>query len=95
MDIREKIRNGDYRTQLVMPRKASGATPEEIAKGRTAYYEDSSRLRAEFRKDAIEDAGLTGHKKADKAFDIAWGEHHDNGLENVVDFLGDLADLLL
>ena len=63
--------------------------------GFRAYQDEEFRLRALFKRDALEDVGLTGHVKADKAFDLAWAEGHVDGYSSVYDQLVPLADLLL
>ncbi len=59
-----------------------------------AYHIEEGRLMDQFRKDAIEEAGLTGHPKADKAFALAWQEGHASGLSDVMTHLYELAELL-
>jgi len=63
--------------------------------GVVAYREETMRLRALFKRDAIEDAGLTGHPKAEKAFDMAWERCRSEGLFRVMEELEDLAELML
>jgi len=60
-----------------------------------AYQDESFRLKTLFKQDALRDVGLTGHPKADRAFDVAWGEGHAFGFDTVHGWLRTLADLLL
>ncbi len=48
-----------------------------------------------FKTDALEDVGLTGHPKADKAYNLAWEQGHASGLHDVYCHLQSLAELLL
>lgn len=58
------------------------------------YNTETSRLEEQFRKDALEDVGLTGHPKADKAYSFAWEHGHSSGLGEVYQWLDDIADIL-
>lgn len=60
-----------------------------------AYLAEESRLLSVFKEAALAEVGLTGHEKADKAFDMAWEREHSNGQDSVRLYLGQLADLLL
>jgi len=90
-DVMEKISNGDYtvtsnfRTLKGEARKKAAL---EYRKARAARDE-------EFRKDALEYVGLTGHPKADKAFDMAWDHCHSDGYSAVLYDLEIRADLIL
>lgn len=67
----------------------------EFRKLRNAYGEESARLDEEFKKDALEEAGITGNPKADKAYSLAWDRGHSCGYSEVFNELLDLAELLL
>lgn len=60
-----------------------------------AYQEEETRLRDEFKKDAIEESGFASHPKADKIYDFAYDERHSNGYSEVFNFLIDLAEVFL
>ncbi len=62
---------------------------------RDAYDKESMQLHNEFKVDAIANAGLTGHPKADKAFEMAWDDCHDMGKYEVSERLIEYANLLL
>jgi hypothetical protein len=49
----------------------------------------------EFRADAIEAVGISGHPKADRAYALAWQQGHSYGLHDVLCALVDLASLLV
>lgn len=59
-----------------------------------AYREDNVRLADEFKADALEEVGLTGHPKADKCFNLAEEHGHSNGYADVMCYLVDFADLV-
>lgn len=74
----------------------------EVEKQKAAYkakyeaYKKSEREGLElFKKDALEEAGLTKHTKADKAYALAWEKGHSCGLLEVLYELEDLAELLI
>jgi len=58
------------------------------------YRKKEAEKYAQFKKDAIKEAGLTGHPKADKAFELAYKDAHSEGLVAVWNRFDDLADLL-
>jgi hypothetical protein len=62
---------------------------------RTAWRAKENEIEAEFKEDCIQDVGLKGHPKADKAFDLAWSRGHSAGFNEVYGELCDLSDLLL
>jgi hypothetical protein len=55
---------------------------------------EEARLLSAFKADALAEVGLTGHPKADKAYDLAWENGHSGGLQDVYNHLLDYADLL-
>lgn len=57
------------------------------------WAEEERRLRDLFKKDALEEVGLTGHPKANKAFEMAWDR--GDGYREVMVELEELAELLL
>jgi hypothetical protein len=48
-----------------------------------------------FKEDAIVEAGLHNHSKAEKAYELAWNYGHSSGYNDVWAYLQDLAELLL
>jgi len=86
----DKLRDNDYDSKLPWP---EAKDPDRQAK-REAYNADEARLLREFKADMFEDCGVTGHPKADKAFDIAWSHGHASGLYDVYCYFSELAELL-
>jgi len=63
----------------------------------TAREDDGRRFEEweSFREEALFACGLMGHKKADKAFGLAWEHGHSSGYYEVFSGLVELASLLL
>jgi hypothetical protein len=68
----------------------------------TAYLKHKSdynacelRLCLEFKRDALEDLGITDNPKADLLFDKAWEKGHSSGFREVYDHLNDLVELIV
>lgn len=59
------------------------------------WHAEQSRLGALFKLEALEDVGLTGHPKAEKAWALAWENGHSGGYSDVYSLLVDYAELLL
>jgi len=68
---------------------------KKYEKLRSAYNKHGSELNQKFREDALEDVGLTGHPKADKAFAFAYEHGHSSGISEVYGWLVDVAELIL
>jgi hypothetical protein len=68
---------------------------ETILKVREECRKEEGRLNEEFSKDALEEVGLKGHPKADKAFSWAWEHGHGSGYHDVLCYLYDAAELIL
>lgn len=66
----------------------------EYQKALAAYRQEDGRLGDLFRKDALEEVGLTGHPRADKAFGLAYSKGHSGGLAEVVCELREIAEVL-
>lgn len=88
MNIYENIDDGKYNTNLHYVSHKYNPQKNE------AWAADCIRLHNLFKADAIEAAGLTGHPKAEHAFDIAWAHEHGSGLADVFGLLDEMADLL-
>jgi hypothetical protein len=87
-DIHAALAAGAYDNKLPYEVKGKDETTWR------AYQEESARLSEEFRTDALEYVGLTGHPKAGKAYGLAWSNGHSSGLADVLSHLFDLAELL-
>jgi len=68
---------------------------EEHRQKKIAYQNEEANIRAEFRRDAIEACDLTGHPRANDAFDMAWDDGHSDGYRAVFSRLEELSTLLL
>ena len=77
-----------------LPYPTGPRTPERIA-GQRAYNEETRRLTDLFKADLIEEYGMTGHPRANRAFDIAWERGHSSGYSEVAIYFGELAELLV
>ena len=59
------------------------------------FNADVRRRHAEFKQGALEQAGLTGHDKAEAVWAKAWEHGHSFGYREVLNWVMDLADLVL
>ena len=59
-----------------------------------AYQVRKNNLEEEFQKDLIEENDLTGHPKAALLYIKAWDHGHASGLDEVMYWFNDLAELL-
>lgn len=78
-----------------LPAKPRVSREQDFRQQMDAYREESRRLEQQFRRDAIEAAGLKDHPKAKAAYGLAWEYGHSAGYAEVYYYLLDLADLLL
>jgi hypothetical protein len=85
MDINEKIESGYYQTQLLY-----GKTTKE----KIAYRADQQRLNAQFKADLLAEFNMTDHPKAEAAYNFA-REHTGRAHNEMIDFFGDLVELLV
>lgn len=100
MSVRDKLNSDYYENKHPYPDRVSKrtGTPEQHEAykiARNAYNAETRRLEDEFKADALEETGLAGHPKADKAYDLAWSHGHGSGLHEVLGWLEEYADLLL
>lgn len=58
------------------------------------YTKELRRLEIQFKKDALEAAGLTGHSRADKAFELAREYGHSEGEYEVLNHLIEFAEIV-
>jgi len=61
---------------------------------RNAWYQESTRLREEFKKDLFEELGITGHPKAEQFYSMCYEKNHSSGLSDVASIARDFVDLL-
>lgn len=63
--------------------------------GHAAFVVAEKQAYETFKADAIDEAGLKDHPKAEKAFALAWSSGHAYGYPEVFNHLLPLAELLL
>lgn len=85
-----------YENKLPFPLVGNG--PAQTA--RAAYMAEEDRLTAEFKRDVLAEFDLTGHPKAEMAFELAWDnrdECHGSSqiLPSVYNLLQGIAALML
>lgn len=61
---------------------------------RKEYKAEELRLLEEFKKDLLDEFGLTNHPKADKFWEIVWDMGHAYGLSDVYSYADQLYVLL-
>ena len=89
-----RISDGAFRPGAGFEYPPKADHPALVAK-RRAFRVEANRLEhTEFKAEALVAVGLADHPKADKAWRMAWGQGHSEGLESVLEYLIDLADLL-
>lgn len=66
----------------------------EFKKELGAWYEAKDAMRDKFKQDLLIELGIANHPKADKVFEMAWDDRHDEGHEAVYEYASDLADLI-
>lgn len=62
-------------------------------KQKTEFDDNEDKLMKQFKKDALEYVGLSTLSNKDKIYDLAWREGRPSGLEEVICWLEDLAEL--
>jgi ribosomal protein L40E len=68
---------------------------EKYRQDKGVYHAEEGRLNDQFRNDAMEECGLSGHPKEDKVWMLAWERGHSAGLEEVFLCIQELAELVL
>lgn len=92
----DKLQSGYYTTNnYEYVSRAQALRDPALARQKELYEADMQRRLDEFKADALEKAGLTGHPKADKVYHKAWEMGHSSGLHEVAHYLMDLAELVL
>jgi hypothetical protein len=59
-----------------------------------AYRIHERILMNQFKKDLLDELGITGHPKADKLYDFAWEHGHSDGYASVYSWAEELVDLI-
>ena len=99
--VMEKIIAGDYKVKIPYPerktsfRKSSSEELDAYIGQKKVWQKEEQRLYDLFRVDALEEARLTEHPRADKAFDFAWSEGHSSGFSKVFNYLLRIAEVLV
>jgi hypothetical protein len=68
---------------------------EKYKADKAEYDKYANWKQQEFRLDAIEEVGLTGHPLAERAYDYAWDEGHYAGVSEVFSKLTRVAEMIL
>lgn len=74
--------------------KKIGEAKENHEKRLIEYYEKEKQLLDEFKRDMIENSGLTNHPKVEECYKLAWEFGHEEGLQSVASFFDKLDELL-
>jgi hypothetical protein len=86
-----RLTRGRLKQELDAVDDAINSTKSEIRKLKNA---GQNLAREQFKIDALEEAGLTGHTKADQMWEIAW-ERGDGRYDDVMHQLDELAELFV
>lgn len=89
MTVSEKIKAGVYRNNV-----SAGGDLKGERSNRAAFHQEERRLKELFKKDLLEELGLTGHSKAQLLWEMAWDHGHADGLLDVVYWAEEFAKLL-
>lgn len=85
-----------YEMTKPWPVRTSYDSLNALREARNAWNAELNNLQqVQFKADALAELGLTGHPKADKAFDMAWEDGHSGGIGYVFERLDRYAELLL
>ena len=61
----------------------------------TYYYNEQQKNHEHFKVDALEYCGLTGHPKANVAYNFAWEHGHSEGFHKVISWLEEVTKLFV
>lgn len=68
---------------------------EEYNQKKQAYRDSINKGIEAFKKDVIEDVGLTEYECADRAYHLAWQDGHSDGFAEVLSHLEDIAYVII
>lgn len=91
--ILDKNANSKIATQFVKDLEKYESDMIEYQKKQDEYREESFRIKELFKKDALEDSGLSEHPNRNKIFNYAWEKGHSSGYSEVYYELMNLAEL--
>lgn len=92
--MRDRIIDREYVSKVELQYSYTSDERDKKLADTKVWREDNRRLQAEFKKDLLEDLGLTGHPKAEDLYRIAWDNSHCGGYLEVYEFAEELAELL-
>jgi len=90
-----KMSDATSSSALVYAKALEGYEAEmvEYNQQKAAYDERKNELYAEFKKDLLEEFGLTNHPKAEQIFSYVWEKGHACGLSDVYSEMSDIVHL--
>ena len=110
MEVIDKIRNGVYENKLIFPRKqdfmiykkceycgSKYKDKEEEKKYTVAklkYRHEDAAMLEKLKQDLIREAGIEGHPKADTLWNLAYGQGHSAGFQEIHNQFFELLDLV-
>lgn len=87
--------HADAMDQYAKDLKAYEAGPlAQYNEQRDAYHKEGHRLEEEFKKDLLEELGVTGHPKAEKLYSLCYMKNHSGGFSDVASIAHDFVELL-
>ncbi len=92
--VATRVARRDYVNKLPYPLMADYKDYDTWLVDHSTYSKENVRLREQFCADLIEEAGVIGHPKANKAFDMAWDRGHASGYHEVEYEFAEIAELL-
>jgi len=90
MTVNEKIKAGAYKNN----KPCGGGALKGERSNRAAYHQEERRLMDLFKEDLLLELGLRGHPKAEKLWQMAWDHGHADGLQDVLYWAEDFAQLI-
>jgi len=76
------------------PYRDSFSDVSDYRKAQREYREKENALVALFKKDLLEELGMTSHCKAEKLWDLAWEHGHSSGLGDVAIYAEEFSELM-
>ena len=75
-DMQKKLTYPDY--------KMKKTNPEEFKRLNDIYREENNKIFDLFKKEALEEVGLTNHPQVERLFDFAYREGHSGGFGDIM-----------
>jgi hypothetical protein len=92
--VYQKILDRQYTTTLPYPKAPRSSWGDEDKALCAAYKADADRLDEQFKIDALQELGVSGHPKAQKLYSLAYEHGHTGGYSDIWSYLNDFADLI-